>query len=73
VIAPRDPDLVTVPVIARRLGKHEDTLYRLCRTGAFPTAVKVGSRWLISVPKLERWLHGDDPIGNAQRRESEGP
>ncbi len=53
-------DLLTVPETASRIGVHPDTLYRLCRTGRFPPAVHVGSKWLVSVPKLERFLHGDD-------------
>lgn len=53
-----DPDLILVPEAARRLGLHVDTLYRMCREGRFPPAVKLGSRWLVSVPKLTHYLHG---------------
>ena len=59
VAAPFPPDLLTVPEAARRVGVHVDTLYRLVRTGQFPPAVRVGSHWRVSVPKLERYLHGD--------------
>jgi excisionase family DNA binding protein len=52
-------DLISVPDAARRLGLHPDTLYRLCRTGQFPPAIQIGARWRVSVPKLERYLHGD--------------
>lgn len=52
-------DLISVPEASRRIGVHPDTLYRLCRTGQFPPAVQIGSRWRVSVPKLERFLHGD--------------
>ncbi len=52
-------DLISVPDAARRLGLHADTLYRLCRTGQFPPAIQIGARWRVSVPKLERYLHGD--------------
>ena len=51
-------DLISVPDAARRLGLHPDTLYRLCRTGQFPPAIQIGARWRVSVPKLERYLHG---------------
>lgn len=51
-------DLITVPEAARRIGMHPDTLYRLCRAGQFPPAIKIGSRWKVSVPRLERYLHG---------------
>jgi hypothetical protein len=52
-------DLISVPAAARRLGLHPDTLYRLCRTDQFPPAIQIGARWRVSVPKLERYLHGD--------------
>jgi len=52
-------DLISVPDAARRIGVHPDTLYRLCRTGQFPPAIQIGARWRVSVPKLERYLHGD--------------
>ena len=52
-------DLISVPAAAIRLGLHADTLYRLCRTGRFPPAIQIGARWRVSLPKLERYLHGD--------------
>lgn len=52
-------DLISIPEAARRVGVHSDTLYRLCRTGRFPPAIQVGSRWRVSVPRLERYLHKD--------------
>ena len=52
-------DLISIPEAARRVGLHADTLYRLCRTGRFPPALQIGSRWRVSVPRLERYLHGD--------------
>lgn len=52
-------DLISVPDAAGRIGLHPDTLYRLCRTGQFPPAIQIGARWRVSVPKLERYLHGD--------------
>jgi len=52
------PDLISIPQAAERLGLHADTLYRLARTGQFPPAVHVGAKWLVSVPRLERFLHG---------------
>ena len=54
------PDLISVPDTARRIGLHADTLYRLCRTGQFSPAIHIGGRWRVSVPRLERYLHGDD-------------
>jgi len=54
-----EPDLISIPEAARRVGVHSDTLYRLCRTGRFPPAIQIGSRWRVSVPRLERFLHAD--------------
>ena len=54
------PDLISVPETARRIGLHADTLYRLCRTGKFSPAIQIGGRWRVSVPRLERYLHGED-------------
>jgi excisionase family DNA binding protein len=53
------PDLITVPEAAQLIGLHADTLYRLCRTGQFDPAIQIGARWRVSVPRLERYLHGD--------------
>jgi hypothetical protein len=55
-------DLISIPETARRIGLHADTLYRLCRTGHFPPAIQIGGRWRVSIPRLERFLHGDDPM-----------
>ena len=53
------PDLISVPEAARMIGLHTDTLYWLCRTGQFDPAIQIGSRWRVSVPRLERYLHGN--------------
>jgi len=58
------PDLLTVPQAARRINMHPDTLYRHCRAGTFPPAVQIGSTWRVSVPKLERYLHGDAELAS---------
>jgi predicted DNA-binding transcriptional regulator AlpA len=52
-------DLISIPETARRIGLHVDTLYRLCRTGQFPPALQIGARWKVSIPRLERYLHGE--------------
>lgn len=56
---PSDPDLLTVPQAAAKLGLHPDSAYRLARAGKLPGAIQVGSRWYVSVPRLERHLHGE--------------
>jgi excisionase family DNA binding protein len=53
------PDLLTMAEAAKRIGIHRDTLYKLSRTGQFPPAVRLGAKWLVSVPRLERFLHGE--------------
>jgi excisionase family DNA binding protein len=53
-----DVDLISVPEAARRIGMHVDTLYRLARTDQFPPAIQIGRQWRVSVPRLERYLHG---------------
>jgi excisionase family DNA binding protein len=53
--------LLAVPAAAKRLGIHPDSLYRLIRAGQFPPAVIIGHSIRVSVPKLERYLHGDGP------------
>jgi excisionase family DNA binding protein len=53
-------DLISIPETARLLGLHSETLYRLCRKGQFSPAIQIGTRWRVSVPRLERYLHGVD-------------
>lgn len=53
------PDLISMPAAAEEVGVHVDTLYRLARTGEFTPAIKIGARWRVSVPRLERYLHGE--------------
>ncbi|MGP8063342.1 MAG: helix-turn-helix domain-containing protein [Acidimicrobiales bacterium] len=57
---PTSGDLISVPEAARHLGLHAETLYRLCRRGQFSPAIQIGKRWRVSVPRLERYLHGVD-------------
>lgn len=52
-------DLISVADAAGVVGVHPDTLYRLCRSGQFPPALQIGRQWRVSVPRLERFLHGE--------------
>jgi len=52
-------DLISVPQAAKRLGVHPESLYRLIRSGDFPPAIHIGRLIRVSVPKLQRHLHGD--------------
>ena len=55
------PDLITLNEAAARLGISWDTAKNLANEGTFPgdAARRVGRQWRVSVPKLERWLHGE--------------
>jgi excisionase family DNA binding protein len=57
------PDLITLPEAARRLGISLDTAKRLVRAGQFPgdAAFHVGRQIRVSVPRLERAIHGEPP------------
>lgn len=59
-------DLITLPDAARRLGIGIDTAKRLVREGEFPggAALRVGRQVRVSVPRLERWLHGDTVLSS---------
>ncbi len=57
-VAEDTPDLVGVPEAAAEIHVHPDTLYGLCRAGQFPPAIRVGGRWRVSRPRLQRYLHG---------------
>lgn len=61
-IAPADPDLVTIPRAAELLGIAPETAYRKAEAGTFPgnAAIRVGSRWRVSLPKLRHHLHGEE-------------
>jgi excisionase family DNA binding protein len=52
-------DLISIPEAAALIGLHVDTLRRLCRTGQFPPALQIGRQWRVSVPRLQRYLHGE--------------
>ena len=55
-------DLISIPNAATRIGLSAETVYRLARAGQFEPAIRVGARWLVSVPRLERLLHGDAKV-----------
>lgn len=57
-------DLISIPIAAIRIGLSAETVYRLARAGKFEPAIRVGARWLVSVPRLERFLHGDAQIAS---------
>jgi predicted DNA-binding transcriptional regulator AlpA len=58
-------DLISIPNAAIRIGLSAETVYRLARAGQFEPAIRVGARWLVSVPRLERFLHGDAKVASS--------
>lgn len=56
----RDPHLIGMPEAAGRLGISPVTAMRLAARGQFPgdAAKRVGRRWVVSVVRLETYLHG---------------
>ena len=58
-VGPLPDDLLSVPAAARRVGMHPESLYRIIRQGDFPPAVHIGGKIRVSVPRLERYLHGE--------------
>lgn len=56
------PQMVSIAVAARDyLGISDDLAYKLANSGEFPghAAMRLGRRWVVSVPKLQRAIHGD--------------
>ena len=56
-------DLVTIPTACEKiLGFSKEAGYQLVRRGEFPgdSAIRIGTKWRVSVPKLLRHLHGDE-------------
>ena len=56
-------ELVTIPVACHDyLGICADTGYTLAKEGHFPgdAAIRIGVQWRVSVPKLLRYLHGEE-------------
>jgi excisionase family DNA binding protein len=58
-----EADLISISDAAELVGVHKDTLFRLARTGNFEPAIRVGRQWRVSVPRLERFLHGELAAG----------
>ncbi len=57
-------DLISILNAAIRIGLSVETVDRLARAGQFEPAIRVGARWLVSVPRLERFLHGDAKVAS---------
>lgn len=51
-----EPELLSVKMVAARLGLHHNTVYQGLHTGAIPGLRKVGRAMLVHRATLERWL-----------------
>lgn len=56
----RDPNVISVPEAAELLGISPDLAYSLARRGELPGAFQFGRRWVVSLIKLRRELHGPE-------------
>lgn len=54
----RDPNVISVPEAAELLGVSQDLAYSRARRGELPGAFQLGRRWLVSLVKLRRAIHG---------------
>ena len=61
-------DLLSIVEACKLLGISEDLGYQLANAGTFPgdAAIKIGGRWRVSRPVLERYLHGAGPAAADQ-------
>jgi predicted DNA-binding transcriptional regulator AlpA len=58
-LEPEDPGLLSLTACGKRLGRSRDYMYKLAREGRLPFVVQIGDDYVVSIPKLERYLHGD--------------
>jgi excisionase family DNA binding protein len=58
VTVPDRPDLLSILEACKLLGISDDLGYQLANAGRFPgdAAIKIGGRWRVSKPVLERHL-----------------
>ncbi len=51
---------MTVNQAAMEIDWHPDKIRAWAERGEIPPASRHGDDWVISVPKLERWLHWEE-------------
>jgi excisionase family DNA binding protein len=56
----RDPNVISVPQAADRLGISKDLAYDLARRGQLPGAIHLGRRWRVSLVKMNQFVHGTE-------------
>jgi excisionase family DNA binding protein len=55
-----DPNVLSVPQAAERLGISKDLAYELARRGELPGAFRLGRRWRVSAVRLALAVHGSE-------------
>jgi excisionase family DNA binding protein len=55
-----DPNVISIPQAADRLGISKDLAYDLARRGQLPGAIHLGRRWRVSLVKLNQFVHGTE-------------
>ncbi len=58
-----DPNVLSVPQAADRLGISKDLAYELARRGELPGAFRLGRRWRVSAVRLALAIHGSEHRG----------
>jgi excisionase family DNA binding protein len=58
-------EILTVPEVARYLGVHPFTVYRMLRSREIP-AFRVGEDWRFHLPTVREWL--EKKLSNGNRR-----
>jgi len=58
-----DPNVLSVPQAAARLGISKDLAYELARRGELPGAFRLGRRWRVSAVRLGLAVHGSENGG----------
>jgi excisionase family DNA binding protein len=59
-LEPEDPGLLSLAECGKRLGRSRSYMYKLAREGRLPFVVQIGDDYVVSIPRLERYLHGED-------------
>ena len=50
---PEGPTYITVPELARRLGRSTDSIYQACKRGEIPGAFLIGRKWSVNLEAFE--------------------
>lgn len=50
---PEGPTFITVPELAKRLGRSNVSIYQACNRGEIPGAFLIGRKWTINLEAFE--------------------